>query len=124
MEEVTAFKASNGTLFDDRAVCEEYEAGLAWGTRIDEFAKSSLSPYQGGSHVHMQRKAIIAWERFKVLKAPLVAIGACQHKDTVSISEAEGDRLFACRLCGASKGRDGVWWHAMNDPTAPPLPAA
>lgn len=65
MEQVSAFRASDGALFADADGCQEHEVSLLWRTRVDEFSASGLNPYPTGTHAGMARKVIIAWERFK-----------------------------------------------------------
>jgi hypothetical protein len=66
MEKVTAFKASDGTLFCSIELCQEHEHSLIWTDRIREFMASKWNSYQGSAHASVARKAILAWERFKV----------------------------------------------------------
>lgn len=65
MEEVTAFKASDGALFSNPGDCQEHEVSLLWRARIDEFTASGLNPYPTGAQAGMCRKIIVSWERFK-----------------------------------------------------------
>lgn len=61
VEQITAFKASDGAIFATADECQEHEVSLLWRQRIDEFTQSGLNPYPSG----MARKIIVAWERFK-----------------------------------------------------------
>jgi hypothetical protein len=65
MEQVTAFKASDGALFGTADDCQEHEISLLWRQRIDEFTASGMNPYTQGAQAGMCRKIIVAWERFK-----------------------------------------------------------
>jgi hypothetical protein len=65
MEQVTAFKASDGALFNTSDECQEHEVYLLWRSWIDEFNKSELNPYPSGDQAEMCRKIIVAWERIK-----------------------------------------------------------
>lgn len=65
MKQVTAFEASDGTLFATEDACKEYEFSLLWIARIEEFNKSGLNPYPSGAQAGMCKKTILAWERFK-----------------------------------------------------------
>lgn len=63
MEQVTAFKSSDGAIFLTADECGEHEVSLLWRARIDEFNASGLNPYPSQST--MCRRVIAAWERFK-----------------------------------------------------------
>jgi len=65
MEQVTAFKASDGALFSNSDDCQGYEISLLWRSRIDEFTASGLNPYSSGIQSGMCKKIIVSWERFK-----------------------------------------------------------
>lgn len=65
MEQVTAFKASDGALFSTPDDCQDHEISLLWRQRIDEFSASGLNPYPNGAQAGIARKVIVAWERFK-----------------------------------------------------------
>ena len=66
MEQVTAFKASDGAIFETVDQCQEHEVSLLWRQRVDDFYASPLNPYpNGGAQSGMARKVIVAWERFK-----------------------------------------------------------
>jgi len=65
MEQITAFKASDGAIFVTADECQEHEVSLLWRQRIDEFTQSGLNPYPSGAQFGMARKVIVAWERFK-----------------------------------------------------------
>jgi hypothetical protein len=65
MEEVVAYKSSDGNLFSTVDACQEHEFSLLWRTRIDEFSGSTLNQYKGSAQAAMVRKTITAWERFK-----------------------------------------------------------
>lgn len=72
MEQVTAFKASNGSLFQTMESCQEYEISLIWQERIAEFTASGLNPYSTGAQTGMCRKIIVAWEQFKAIHGPIL----------------------------------------------------
>ena len=65
MEQVSAFKATDGALFSSPDDCQEHEVSLLWRSRIDEFTASGLNPYPSGAQAGMCRKIIVAWDRFK-----------------------------------------------------------
>lgn len=69
MEQVQAFVASDGALFLTSGQCQDYELSLIWRERINEFSASGINPYPNGPQAGIVRKAIIAWERFKVERA-------------------------------------------------------
>lgn len=69
MESLTAWKASDGSLFESQEQCEAHEVSLVWREKIAAFNDSGLNPYSRGPHFSMARTLIIAWERFKVLTA-------------------------------------------------------
>lgn len=66
MEQVAAFKASDGSLFEAQGQCEAHEISLLWRDRIETFNQSGLNPYPRGAQSFMSAKVIVAWERFKV----------------------------------------------------------
>lgn len=66
MEQVTAFKASDGSLFETASECERHQSSLDWGERIEEFMDSEYFVYNAGSTaVGMCKKVISGWESFK-----------------------------------------------------------
>jgi hypothetical protein len=65
MEQVTAFKASDGALFNTSKKCQAYEISLVWRSRIDDFLESEINPYPAKGNFTANRKVLIAWEQFK-----------------------------------------------------------
>jgi hypothetical protein len=66
MEQINAYKASDGRLFETADQCQEHEVSLLWRVRIDEFMQSPLCPYRAGTaQAGMMGRMIIAWENFK-----------------------------------------------------------
>ena len=65
MEQITAFRASDGAIFGTADECQEHEVSLQWRARIDEFSASKLNPYPKGTQLGVARKIIVAWERYK-----------------------------------------------------------
>jgi hypothetical protein len=65
MEQITAFRASDGAIFGSVDECQEHEVSLLWRSRINEFIASGLNPYPSGAQNGMARKVIVAWERYK-----------------------------------------------------------
>jgi len=65
MQEITAFKASDGRIFETSSEAETYEFQLSWDERVEKFMSSSLCPYPSGAHRAMIQKTIVAWEAYK-----------------------------------------------------------
>jgi hypothetical protein len=65
MEQVTAFKASDGSLFNTPDDCQTHEVSLIWRSRINDFLESGMNPYPAKGHASVYRKVLIAWEQFK-----------------------------------------------------------
>lgn len=66
MQQVEAFRASDGQLFETAELCLEHEASMVWRSRIDEFVASDLYPYRKkAAPTRMAEKVIVAWEAFK-----------------------------------------------------------
>ncbi len=82
MQQITAFKATDGRIFETTVEVEEYEFQLSWGGRVDEFMRSSLCPYPSGLHKTMAQKTIIAWEAYKA------GIGSLTYQKT-TIADAD-----------------------------------
>lgn len=64
MEQVKAFKTSDGTLFDTAEQAEKHEAFLKHSNVVEEYLDSELSPYNGPQRV-IARNSIINWELWK-----------------------------------------------------------
>ena len=64
MEQVKAFKTSDGTLFDSAAQAEKHEAFLQHSNVVEEFLDGDLNPYSGPQRV-IARNSIINWELWK-----------------------------------------------------------
>lgn len=65
MENVVAFKTSDGTLFETKEGAERHELFLTKESTIETFLDSSLNPYTGHAHRGMARQTIINWELWK-----------------------------------------------------------
>ena len=65
MKPITAFQASDGTLFSNAEAAEKHDMMLSKENVVDEFLDSSLNPYQGHAHRSMARSTIINWELWK-----------------------------------------------------------
>jgi hypothetical protein len=64
MVKVTAFKASDGSLFETPRECDEHEAALIWRGKVDEYLNSDANDYVGPMR-GVARRAILGWEMFK-----------------------------------------------------------
>jgi len=65
MEQVSAFKTSDGSLFSTLESAQEHEESLKWRSRIEEFSNHKLCPYPSGAQRGMLNKIVVAWELFK-----------------------------------------------------------
>lgn len=65
MENIVAFKASDGTLFEVQEQAERHELFLANESVIEDFLNSSVNPYTGVAHRGMARQTVINWELWK-----------------------------------------------------------
>lgn len=65
MEQVAAYKATDGKLFGTIEECQEHEFSLVWRERINEFLTSPANPYPAGTHRGMVIKTVLAWEQYK-----------------------------------------------------------
>lgn len=64
-EQVTAFRAYDGALFENQAECERYEYEKTWRARLEPYFADPETPYRDPVHRSMTTRAIIAWERYK-----------------------------------------------------------
>lgn len=65
MKPVTAFQASDGSLFSTAAYAEKHEMMLSKKNVVDEFLESDLNPYTGHAHRAMARNTVLNWELWK-----------------------------------------------------------
>ena len=65
MEQVTAFKASDGTLFNTSNECQTHDISMVWRGRINDFLESEINSYPAKGNFTANRKVLIAWEQFK-----------------------------------------------------------
>lgn len=65
MEQVTAFKAPDGSIFLTPVECQDHEFSLVLRERINDFMKSKHNPYPSGDQNTMCGKVVLAWEQFK-----------------------------------------------------------
>ncbi|MBU3944350.1 MAG: hypothetical protein KJ900_05270 [Proteobacteria bacterium] len=56
MEQVTAFKASDGTLFFTTNECQLHEISLVWRGRINEFLDSEINPFPAKGNAGTHKK--------------------------------------------------------------------
>jgi hypothetical protein len=68
MEQIKAFRTSDGNLFDTAEQAEKHEAFLKHSDVVDQFLDSDLSPYKGPQRV-IARNSIINWELWKTRNA-------------------------------------------------------
>lgn len=65
MKPITAFQASDGTLFSNAEAAEKHDMMLSKENVVDEFLDGNLNPYQGHAHRSMARSTVINWELWK-----------------------------------------------------------
>jgi hypothetical protein len=65
MENIVAFKTSDGTLFETKEQAERHELFLAKESIIEEFLDSKFNPYTGHAQIGMARQTIVNWELWK-----------------------------------------------------------
>jgi hypothetical protein len=65
MKPITAFQASDGTLFSTKESAEKHEMMLSKENVVDEFLSSDLNPYTGHAHRSMARNTVVNWELWK-----------------------------------------------------------
>lgn len=65
MEEVRAYKTTDGRLFAHKEQADDHEFALEWLKQVEEFHSSPLCPYTSGTQYGMIGKIIVAWEKFK-----------------------------------------------------------
>jgi hypothetical protein len=65
MQNIIAFKTSDGTLFETKEQAERHELFLINESTIEDFLSSSVNPYTGVAHRGMARQTVINWELWK-----------------------------------------------------------
>jgi hypothetical protein len=65
MEQIQAFKTSDGRLFDQSVQAERHELFLKKQIIVEEFLDGELNPYQGIAQRSIARSTIINWELWK-----------------------------------------------------------
>jgi len=68
MEQIKAFKTSDGSIFDDQIKAEKHEEFLKHSCIVEEFLDSDLNPYNGPQRV-IARNSIINWQLWKTKNA-------------------------------------------------------
>tara|TARA_R110000868_G_scaffold410801_1_gene700286 strand:- start:113 stop:583 length:471 start_codon:yes stop_codon:yes gene_type:complete len=63
MKPITAYKATDGKIFEGKEEAKNYEFSRQFDERIEKFIKSGKAPY-AGIQQKMMTKSIIAWEKF------------------------------------------------------------
>jgi hypothetical protein len=67
MEQVTAFRAGDGALFDKIEQCQTYEVfSEKFKSEINMFLHSSYNRYPETANTSRYSKVIIGWELFKI----------------------------------------------------------
>jgi hypothetical protein len=66
MEQIQAFKTSDGKLFDEPLQAERHELFLKKQMILEEFLDGELNPYKSMSQKSIARSSIINWEFWKV----------------------------------------------------------
>jgi hypothetical protein len=66
MEEVKAYRTTDGKIFPYKEQAQDHEDSLKWIGKINEFIKSTYCPYTTGAQSSMMVKTIVSWEKFKV----------------------------------------------------------
>jgi hypothetical protein len=69
MEQVQAYKTSDGKLFDDSLQAERHNIFLKKQMIVDEFLDSNLNPYYAMAQKTIARSSIINWELWKIKNA-------------------------------------------------------
>ena len=64
MEQIKAFKTSDGSLFDNERKAALHEEFLKHSNVVEEFLDSDLNPYNGPQRV-IARNSIINWQLWK-----------------------------------------------------------
>lgn len=66
MEQIQAFRTSDGRLFDEPTQAERHELFLKKQMIVEEFLDGELNPYQNMSQRSIARSTIINWELWKI----------------------------------------------------------
>jgi len=69
MEQVKAFRTTDGKLFDDSLQADRHELFLKKQMIVEEFLDGKLNPYQNIAQKSIARTTIINWELWKIKNA-------------------------------------------------------
>jgi hypothetical protein len=69
MEQVKAFRTTDGKLFDDSLQADRHELFLKKQMIVEEFLDGELNPYQNIAQKSIARTTIINWELWKIKNA-------------------------------------------------------
>lgn len=65
MEKIEAFRASDGTLWDNKQKAERHELFLQKDMIVEEFLDNDINPYKALAQRSIARTTIINWELWK-----------------------------------------------------------
>ena len=65
MEQIQAYRSSDGTLWDNKEKAERHEIFLKKDMVIEEFLNDPINPYKGLAQKTIARATIINWEFWK-----------------------------------------------------------
>jgi hypothetical protein len=65
MEQIQAYRSSDGTLWDNKEKAERHEIFLKKDMVIEEFLNDPINPYRGLAQKTIARSTIINWEFWK-----------------------------------------------------------
>ena len=65
MQKIEAFRASDGTLWEDKEKAERHELFLKKDMIVEEFLDNEINPYKNASQRTVARTTIINWEFWK-----------------------------------------------------------
>jgi hypothetical protein len=65
MQKIEAFRASDGTLWEDKDKAERHELFLQKDMIVEEFLDNDINPYKALAQRSIARTTIINWELWK-----------------------------------------------------------
>jgi hypothetical protein len=65
MQKIEAFRASDGTLWEDKDKAERHELFLKKDMIVEEFLDNDINPYKALAQRSIARTTIINWELWK-----------------------------------------------------------
>lgn len=65
MEQIQAYRSSDGTLWENKEKAERHEIFLKKDMVIEEFLNDPINPYRGLAQKTIARSTIINWEFWK-----------------------------------------------------------